>query len=149
MKIVDLNLLLYAVNEDAPEHTAARTWWESCLAGDEPIGLPWAVVLGFLRLTTNARVMPSPITPEQATAVVDDWLAQHAVRLVGPTERHWDLLREAVATWGAAGNLTTDAHLAVLAIEHGATLCSADNDFARFERLRWVNPLRPPARPKG
>ncbi len=142
MKLVDLNLLLYAVNEDAPDHEAARAWWEDCLADDEPVGLAWPVVLGFLRLTTNPRVLPHPITPQQAIAVVDDWLARPVVRLVGPTDRHWGLLREALGTWGTAGNLTTDADLAVLAIEHGATLHSADNDFARFDGLRWVNPLR-------
>jgi toxin-antitoxin system PIN domain toxin len=141
MKIVDLNLLLYAVNRDAPHHDAARDWWEGCLSAEEPIGIPWAVVLGFLRITTSGRVMPRPLAPEDALALVDDWLAQPMVRLPVPTERHWDILKQLISPHGTAGNLTTDAHLAALAVEHGAVLCSADRDFGRFELLTWENPL--------
>jgi hypothetical protein len=99
------------------------------------------VVLGFLRLTTNARVLPRPLTTEQAFAIIDDWFAQPCVQTVAPTDRHWAIVKEILAPFGAAGNLTSDAHLAGLAIEHGASLCSSDNDFARFAGLRWVNPL--------
>ena len=141
MRVVDLNLHIYAVNEDAPSHRAARRWWEDCLSAEEPVALAWAVVLGFLRLTTHPRIVPRPLSPEQALAVMDDWLAQPPARILVPTERHYGILRELLLPCGTAGNLTTDAHLAALTIEHGATLYSADNDFRRFERLRWVNPL--------
>ena len=141
MIVVDLNLLLYAVDKDATRHAAARRWWDQLLSGDVPVGLAWVVLLGFVRLTTNPRVFPRPIDVEAAVAVVEDWLAQPPVRRLDPTERHWPILRGLLESLGAAGNLTTDAHLAALAIEHGATLCSTDNDFARFQGLRWVNPL--------
>ena len=141
MKLVDLNLLIYAVNRDAPHHTAARRWWEDCLSGSEPIGLAWAVILGFLRITTHPRVMPHPMTSEQAIDVVDDWLCQPVVHVVSPTERHWDIFRQLVKPLGTAGNLTMDAHLAALAVEHGATLCSTDVDFSRFRMLQWTDPL--------
>ena len=141
MKLIDLNLLLYAVNRDAPRHRAARTWLEETLSADEPVGLSWAVLLGFLRISTHRRVMPRPLTLEQATAVVDGWLAQPVVVVPAPGPGHWSVLKELLLSCGTAGNLTSDAHLAALAIEQGGELCSTDNDFARFTHLRWVNPL--------
>lgn len=141
MKILDLNLLLYAINADAPAHRRAKQWFEETLADDEPVGLPWLVVLGFLRLATNQRILPRALSAAQATAVVDGWLAQPNVRLLSAGEEHWRILKTLLAETGTAGNLTTDAHLAALAIEHGATLCSTDNDFNRFAKLRWRNPL--------
>lgn len=141
MKVVDLNLLLYAVNRDAPHHERAKAWWERTLSSDEPIALPWAVLLGFLRLTTNARVFPQPLSPEAALTVVDGWLPYASVIALTPGAEHWRILRSLLVESGTAGNLTTDAHLAALTIEHGAELCSADGDFARFRSLRWVNPL--------
>lgn len=140
MKLVDLNVLLYAVNRDASRHKAVRTWWEAAVAGDEPVGLPWIVLLGFLRLATNARVFPRPLTHEQATERVDAWLVHSNIRVVSETKEHWRILKELLADSGTAGNLTTDAHLAALAISHGATLFSCDADFGRFRTLRWRNP---------
>lgn len=141
MKIVDLNVLLYAVNRDSAHHRAARRWLERALSGDETIAFPWAVVLGFLRVATSARVFPAPLAPEQAIAVADGWLARPNVVRLDPGDRHWDILRELLANAGTAGNLTTDAHLAALALERGATLCSTDADFGRFPGLRWENPV--------
>lgn len=141
MKVLDLNLLLHAVNRDSPHHDRANPWLERTLTSDEPVALPWVVVLGFLRLVTSARVYPQPLTPDQALAVVDGWLARPAVVRLAPGDEHWRILRDLLVESGTAGNLTTDAHLAALAIEHGAELCSTDGDFARFRRLRWVNPL--------
>lgn len=142
MKIVDLNLLLYAVNRDAPAHEAARTWWEEALSGDEQVGLTWVVLLGFLRLSTRPAVMPMPLSPSQAAGLVDEWFGQAACVVVHPGERHWEILRSLLEAAGSAGNLTTDAHLAAVAIEHGATLYSTDGDFGRFAGLEYVNPLR-------
>jgi uncharacterized protein len=139
--VVDLNLLIYATNEDALVHEQARRWWENLLSSGEAVGLAWTVLLGFMRLTTNPRVMPRSISPEDAIAVIDGWLAQPSVSPLEPTERHWEILKELLSPLGTAGNLTSDAHLAALAIEHGARLFSTDNDFARFPGVRWVNPL--------
>lgn len=140
MKLVDLNVLLYAVNRDAPCHDAVRSWWEAAVADDEPLGLPWIVLLGFLRLATSARVFAKPLTPGQAIERIDAWLSCRNVRLVHETEDHWRILKELLDRTGTAGNLTTDAHLAALAISLGATLASCDADFGRFSSLRWVNP---------
>ena len=141
MKLIDLNLLIYAINSDAPNHDKARLWWEDCLSGDEAIGIPWIVILGFLRITTNPKVMARPLSPQTAMAIVEDWLMQPPVQIPAPTESHWNILQQLIEVVGVAGNLTSDAHLAALAIQYGATLCSADYDFGRFKHLKWHNPL--------
>lgn len=141
MKVLDLNLLLYAVNRDAPEHALARPWLESVFSADEPVGLPWVVILGFLRVSTSARVLTRPLRPEQALGVVDSWLSRPVVVALAPGPDHWRILRGLLGGAGTAGNLTTDAHFAALAIEHGAELCSTDGDFSRFAGLRWKNPI--------
>ncbi|MCC7179691.1 MAG: type II toxin-antitoxin system VapC family toxin [Acidobacteria bacterium] len=141
MKVVDLNLLLYAVNADAPHHERARAWWEAALAGDEQVGLAWPVVLGFLRLSTRAGIMPRPLTTRQAVDVVQEWVDHSQIVLLHPGAGHWSVLRGLLESAGTAGNLTTDAHLAALALEYGATLCSTDTDFSKFKGLKFVNPL--------
>jgi len=141
VKLLDLNLLIYAVNRDSAPHLAAKAWVEDVLSGGEAVALPWVVLLGFLRLTTNPRIVARPLTAEQAMHVVDGWLARPTVIVLQPRDDHWRILRELLGASGTAANLTTDAHLAALAIEHDAELCSADGDFSRFARLRWMNPL--------
>lgn len=141
MKVLDVNLLLYAVNADGPHHAAAKSWLEDVLSGSETVALPWLVVLGFLRLATNPRVFAKPLDPAQALEVVDGWLSRPPVERLNPGDEHWDVLEDLLEEAGTAGNLTSDAHLAALAIEHGAELHSTDTDFARFTRLRWVNLL--------
>lgn len=141
MIVIDANLLIYAVNEDAPCHLKAKAWLEAVVSGAETVGLPWIVLLAFLRLTTRTGLFQKPLDVETAFDLVDGWLQQPSVTVLEPTARHLRTLRDLVVSVGTGGNLTSDAHLAVLAIEHGAELCSADNDFSRFARLRWRNPL--------
>lgn len=141
MILVDVNLLIYAVNRDAPLHRKAKSWLEAAITGTETVGLSWNVLLAFLRLTTKAGLFRSPLQVETALGLVETWLEQPAVTLVAPTPHHFRVLRDLILPSGTAGNLTSDAHLAALAIEHGAELCSCDNDFARFPGLRWRNPL--------
>ena len=141
MIVIDANLLIYAVNEDAPLHRKAKSWLETTLSGTETVGLSWSVILAFLRLTTRAGIFRMPLTVESALDLVDAWLSQPSVVAVEPTARHLRTLRDLLLPVGAGGNLTSDAHLAALAIEHGAELCSCDSDFVRFSRLRWRNPL--------
>lgn len=143
MKIVDLNILLYAVNSQAPEHLRARAWWEGALNDDDIVGLPWVVLLGFLRVSTNPRVFPRPLSPAAAMARIDAWLAQENVQVVRERDDHWARLRGLLAGSGISANLTTDAHLAALALSHDAVLVSSDRDFGRFKGLRWENPLGP------
>lgn len=142
MTIVDLNLLLYAVNSDAPQHELARAWWEVTMNDDELLGLPWVVVLGFLRVSTNPRVFAAPLSTRAAVDRVGRWLSHPSVRIVREKDDHWETLARLLADSGTAGNLTTDAHLAALAITHDATLMSTDGDFSRYPELRWKNPLK-------
>jgi toxin-antitoxin system PIN domain toxin len=142
VRLPDVNLLLYAIDEEAPRHEPARAWLEETLSGSEPVGFAWAVLLGFLRISTNAAIFERPLTASEAFDYVDGWLDQPRTATVAPTERHPALLQELLEPLGTAGNLTSDAHLAALAIEHGAELCSSDTDFARFQGLRWSDPLR-------
>ena len=141
MKIVDTNLLIYAYVPSLSAHGAAKRWFEDALSADESVGLAWVSVLGFVRVVTNPRVFRVPLLIDRAVAVVDEWFQQQSVEVVLPTPRHWSTLREMLITGQAGGPLTTDAHLAALAIEHGATLYSTDRDFARFRGVRVVNPL--------
>jgi toxin-antitoxin system PIN domain toxin len=139
--VPDLNLVIYAHNADAPDHAAARAWWEGLLNGTEPVALPWAVSLGFIRLMTHRAVLVTPLPPPAAIAHVRAWFAQPHVAPLDPGPLHLDVLERVLAAAGTAGNLTTDAHLAALAIEHQCELHSNDTDFARFPGLRWRNPL--------
>lgn len=137
----DVNLLIYAHNEAAPHHVAARRWWEATLSAEQPVALPWAVVLGFVRLVTHTRVLEDPLSADAALDRVDGWLACESVQVLEPGPRHLSILRNLLQAVGVAGSLTTDAHLAALAIEHRCQLCSNDSDFARFPGLQWHNPL--------
>lgn len=141
MILVDVNLLLYATNFSASQHRAAREWLDRQLVETPRVGLPWATLLGFLRLATNARVIARPLTMAAAWQQVSQWLACEPAWIPLPTERHADVLSKLLAEPSVYGNLVPDAHLAALAIEHGLTLCSTDSDFARFPELKWLNPL--------
>ena len=142
MKLLDVNLLIYAVDEDSARFDRAHPWVEGVLGGRETVALPWAVLLAFVRLTTKPQVMTSPLTVDDAVDLVDGWLARPNTVVIHPTERHSAVLRELLTPLGTAGNLVADAHLAALAIEHGAELNSCDADFSRFPGLRWTDPLR-------
>jgi toxin-antitoxin system PIN domain toxin len=142
VKLLDVNLLIYAVDEDSTRFARAHPWVEGVLGGRETVALPWAVLLAFLRLVTKPQVMTSPLAAGDALDLIDDWLARPNTVIVHPTERHPAVLRELLAPLGTAGNLVTDAHLAALAIEHGAELNSCDADFSRFAGLRLTDPLR-------
>ena len=141
MKVLDANLLLYATDTRSARHARARGWLERQLSGDETIAFAWVVLLAFVRLSTSPHVFSRPLSPERALDVVDSWLRQPCVVVVHPGDRHAIVVRQLLKPLGTAGNLVNDAHLAALAIEHGAELNSCDADFSRFAGLRWVNPL--------
>lgn len=141
MILVDANLLIYAVNRDAVRHKQARKWLEQALSGPMEIGLAWIVILAFIRVTTRAGILAKPLHYTQALDWVDSWLNRPQVELISPGDRHWPILRNLLGSTGSAGNLTSDAHLAALAIEYGAEIYSADYDFRRFNGVTHVNPL--------
>ena len=140
MVLVDVNVLLYAVNEGAPQHARARQWVEGALAGSESIGFAWLVLLAFVRIATLPALFPRPLSCSGACDVVDDWLQAGSAVVVEPTVRHARVLRGLLEETGTGGNLVSDAHLAALALEHGARLCTFDRDFARFPGLKAFPP---------
>lgn len=141
MIIPDLNLLLYAYDAGSHFHQKAVRWWENCLSDTHPIGLPAVVVFGFVRIATNARLFNDAMSPVEAAAHVRAWLAQPAARILEPADGHVERVLQHLERLGMAGNLTTDAQIAALAIEYDAVLHTNDTDFARFEGLRRHNPL--------
>jgi len=143
LKLVDANVLLYAVNEDAPRHTEARAWLDDALEGSETVGLAWTALLAFLRLSTRRDLFPNPLPLDTAVDVVEHWLGRPAALVVHPTDRHLALLHGLLAPFGTAANLVGDAHLAALALEHSAQVVSFDRDFGRFEGVRWLEPSGP------
>lgn len=141
MILPDVNVIIHAYNAGSPVHDEARAWWERTLGESRPVALAWAVVLGYIRITTHQRILDRPLAPDDACRHVESWLEQPQVLLLGPGERHASIVFDLLRRLGTAGNLTTDAHLAALAIEHQAELASTDADFTRFPGLRWSNPL--------
>lgn len=140
MLLVDANVLLHAVNRRGREHEAARSWLGGALNGGEAVAFAWTVILAFLRLATHPAVFPRPLTAALAAEAVEGWLDAPPAVTLEPGRRHLLLLRGLLERAGTAGNLVGDAHLAALALEHGATVVSFDRDFARFEGLALRRP---------
>ncbi|HEX6138222.1 MAG TPA: TA system VapC family ribonuclease toxin [Casimicrobiaceae bacterium] len=142
MILPDVNVLVHAHNSDSALHRAARAWWDACLSGSEGVGLAWATLLGFVRVTTNRKIVARPLGVGDVMARIERWLELPHVHIAQPSDAHFARLRAQLERLGTAANLTTDAHLAVLAMERGYVLYSTDADFARFAGLRWINPCR-------
>jgi toxin-antitoxin system PIN domain toxin len=137
VKVPDVNLLLYALDPSAPRHDTAKEWLEHHLSGAETVGFAWVSLLGVIRLSTSPALFDPPLEANEALDVIEAWLAQPSATVISPTDRHASVLRELLSETGTAGNLTSDAHLASLAIEHGATLSSFDTDFHRFSGIKF------------
>jgi len=142
LTLVDANLLVYAYVPSSKHHEAARAWIEARFSESDPVGLPWVSILAFVRISTNPRILELPLTTGEAIKIVSSWLARANLTVLSPGDRHWEILQNLLVEGQATGPLVTDAHLAALAIEHGATLASADRDFARFPGLKLLNPLQ-------
>jgi toxin-antitoxin system PIN domain toxin len=139
--VPDVNLLLYAVIDAFPQHKKARQWWEDAVNSDELIGLADPATFGFLRISTNPRLIKPPLSADEAAGHVETWLELPNVRWVQPGPGHHARSFAYLRAAGTAGNLTTDAQLAAIAGDNNATMCSNDSDFARFDDIRWHNPL--------
>jgi toxin-antitoxin system PIN domain toxin len=139
--LIDANLLLYAYDSSTPHHDRAREWFEEILSGEEDVRLALTSVFAFLRIGTNPAVFSRPFTAAEAISIVLSWLDQPGVALAHPTDAHWSVLDDMCRAGQARGPILMDAHLAALAVEHGASLCTTDRDFARFPRLKVIDPL--------
>jgi toxin-antitoxin system PIN domain toxin len=140
MKLIDANILLYAYDSDSPHHAVCRSWLEAAFNSEEIIALPWQTLLAFVRICTNPRATKRPLQSAEACDIVSTWLDQVNVSVIGAGERFWEILKNLIPEAQIAGPLVTDAALAALALEHGATLCSVDKDFRRFRGLQLVDP---------
>lgn len=141
MILVDVNLLVYAWDRRSTLHEPAVRWLDGSLSGSTRVGLPWECVLGFLRVVTNPRIYERPAPVHVALSQVEHWLSARNAWIPVAGNRHQEILGRLLIRLGGGAKLIPDAHLAALAIEHGLDLCSTDGDFARFDGLRWVNPL--------
>jgi len=142
MILVDTNILLYAEDRLSPLHEDARKWWDTQLSGEFPVCLCWSILASFFRISTNRQIFIKPLTMKQAITRVQSWIDQPCVRLINPTENHWQIFQTMLLEGQAKANLVGDAHLAALAVEHGCILYSTDSDFSRFPKLKWKNPLK-------
>jgi toxin-antitoxin system PIN domain toxin len=141
MTLIDANLLLYAYDSSSEFHRSAADWLTATFSGPDLTGLAWITILAFLRISTHPRMRAHPFTAAEAVDIVQDWLDQPNVRVLSPTSRHWAILKDLIPKAQVRAALMTDAHLAALAIEHGAVLYTNDRDFTRFPGLKWINPL--------
>ena len=137
----DVNLLPYATFTNFPQHERAKQWWNGALSSPKPVGIGHVIILGFVRLSTSAKVFSTPLTVEQAIEVVDGWLSQPNVQMIAPSESHWENLKAMLRSSHAGSNLTTDAHIAALAADYGLVIHSNDADFSRFPNIKCVNPF--------
>jgi uncharacterized protein len=141
MILIDANLLLYAYDESSEAHAPAYRWLEQQFAGRDPVTLSWQSITAFIRISTNPRAYITPFTIQEVGKIVSEWLSHDKLLVLTPTNRHWEIFRDLLEEGQASGPLAMDAHLAALAIEHGAVLCTTDRDFTRFRNLQTYNPL--------
>ncbi len=142
MILVDANILLYAEDSNSALNKKARQWWDKQLSQEDPVCLCWPVVMAFIRISTHSRVFEKPLSIPQAIKRVQSWFEQPCVKVIHPSSKHWEILQLLLKEGQATANLSSDAHLAALAIENGCALYSTDADFSRFPSLQWENPLR-------
>lgn len=137
----DANIILYAYNEDAPKHAEAKQWIQEQLSQPAIFGLSWQTITAFLRISTNPKAFPQPFDLTEAIEIVDEWLRHPSIVILTPTKNHWTIFQDLIKEGQTKAALMMDAHLAALAIEHGATLATTDRDFSKFSSLKTVNPL--------
>ncbi len=138
--MLDANVLLYAYDSSAPQHAVCRLWLDAAFNAEESIALPWQTLLAFVRIVTNPRAVRRPLSGPDACAIVSSWLERPNVAIIGAGERFWEIFQIQVREAQVSGPLVTDAALAALALEQGATLCSTDRDFRRFVGLKLLDP---------
>ena len=141
MLFPDVNILVYAHNLATPEHQACKAWLESALDADDPVCFSWHTILGFVRIITTIRMVPEPLTAKEAMDIADDLMGAPSSQMLVPGDRHFAIFRRLVNETGISGARLSDAHLASLAVEHGATIVSADRDSRSFDGLKLLNPL--------
>lgn len=139
--MVDANLLIYAYDTASAQHEKSRAWLEEVFSDIELVGLPWQSLAAFLRVMTNPKLHGRQYSLNEASGIVESWMARSNVRILAPGDDHWLQFRKVIVEGQASGPLVSDAQLAAVTIEYGGVLHTTDRDFARFPGLRWKNPL--------
>jgi len=139
--LIDANILLYAVISDYPQHEQAKQWLESQFNSPKRVAIPWQNLLAFIRISTNMKLFSKPLSVSNAWEYIESWIQLPNVWIPQPQKRHAEILKDLLIKTNASGNLVSDAHLAALAIEHGLVVFSSDRYFARFDQLKWENPI--------
>jgi toxin-antitoxin system PIN domain toxin len=142
VKLLDANILLYAYDSSAPQHSTCRSWLGAAFNSEETVALPWQTLLAFVRIATNPRAVRQPLSAADACAIVNSWLDRPNVAVIAAGDRFWEIFQAQVSDAQVSGPLVTNAALASLAFEHGAILCSTDSDFRRFRGLKLLDPTR-------
>ena len=145
MILTDVNVLVYAHREDAPDHKRFRRWLEDLIHAEQPYAMADLVLSGFLRIVTHPHVFRDPSPIDAALAFAADVRDRRNCVVVGPGPRHWHIFTRLCGETGVRGNLVPDAYLAALAIESGSEWMTTDRDYARFPGLRWRHPFDPAA----
>ena len=139
--LLDANVLLYAVDQSSRHHAQCAEWVRSAFTGPRRIALPWQTIGAFLRIATHPRVFSRPLPSDDAWTIVEQWLTAPNCWIPEASERTARILGRFISELDIRGNVVTDAQLAALALEHGVPVVSVDSDFARFDEIRWINPL--------
>lgn len=137
--LLDTNVLVYALREEAPQNPAAQRWLKDALAAPEIVAATSTVLAGLVRITSQPRFFTAP-SAMAALSFVDE-LLDAGLHVYEPTPRHWPVFRDLCLRHGLTGNDVPDAHLAAIAIEQDATLVTHDHGFDRFSELRRLDPL--------
>lgn len=140
MRSIDVNVLLHACFTGSPEHAAAVRCIEDCRRAEGGLSVLSQVAAAFVRIATDSRVYPEPLTAAQAVAFLDSVLAGRAARIVHPGPGQWAMFTSMVANMALTRGDVTDAWLAAAAIDARADWYSFDRGFARFRGLRWIDP---------
>ncbi len=141
MRLLDVNVLVYAARDDAPDHSRYAEWAEKLLNGPESFGISELVLSSVVRIATNSRVFKHPSSLKDALEFVEQFRAAPQCVVLSPGVRHWEIFTDLCRAVAAKGNIVPDAYLAALAIETGSEWITTDRDYSRFPGLRWSHPL--------
>lgn len=138
---VDTNILVYASNVDAPEHSACGDLLARLVAGPELVTLFWPVLYGYIRIATHPRIFASPLTAVEAEAGIDALLAGTAVRVVGEDDSSWSAYKAGRLGTRPRGNLVPDAVIVAMMTTHGVrTIYTKDRYFRQFDGIDVIDP---------
>jgi uncharacterized protein len=143
MMLPDVNVLIYALRKDAPQHVICRPWLDAVIQGDAQFGISPLTLSAVVRITTNRRTYNVPSTLTEAFGFCEDLLLQPHCQVVEPGERHWQIFQRLCVEADVQGPMVTDAYFAALAIEWGCEWITLDRDYARFPGLEWSVPAAP------